>query len=139
MNPEILRSRFRDFVEDEGRFRKFIETCNRSARERGRLSFWQQELWDRFTRLVPEYATLDLTTVLNAFYVCHVHLVPLHRASIPIRKGLWCVDKAPNDDQGDPPPYSLQAALDSPAWGDSTHIDVDHCDECLAELRRRST
>ncbi|MGV3606286.1 MAG: hypothetical protein ACO1RA_07745 [Planctomycetaceae bacterium] len=33
-------------------------------------------------------------------------------------------------------PYSVPYALDSSAWGEATHISVDHCDECL-EWRNR--
>ena len=92
---EELRNRFRAFVNDEARFRKFIESCNETARQRGRLTFWQQELWNSFVDSNAEFATFEFSAIVDAFYVCHVHLTPLRRARIPIRKGLWCVTRVP--------------------------------------------
>jgi hypothetical protein len=136
MDRDCLLTAFRDYLNDDERFRAFIEACNRSGRKRGRLNFWQERLWDTFIGQFPEAAEMEVGEILDAFYVCHVHLVPLHPASIPIRKGLWCEYYMPTVNTfAKLAPYSLQYSLDSSAWGDATHIEVDHCDECVAVAR----
>lgn len=132
---EELRKRFREFVNEDARFRKFIETCNETARERGRLTFWQQELWESFTDSNAEFANLEFSAIVDAFYICHVHMTPLRRAEVSIRKGIWCETHTSEVEGqiGSDAPYSTTYALDSDAWGDATHITVDHCDECLAK------
>jgi len=136
--PEELRKLFREFVNDESKFRKFIETCNVTARQRGRLTYWQQQLWESFSKTHADVASLEFTSIVDAFYVCHVHMKPLHRVDIPIQKGLGCVTQAPEVEAriSCDAPYSMQSSLDSPAWGDATHITVDHCDECLAKRKQ---
>ncbi|GIW79458.1 MAG: hypothetical protein KatS3mg105_1265 [Gemmatales bacterium] len=138
VSPEELRKRFREFVNDEPRFRKFIEICNKTAREHGRLTFWQQELWESFTGSNPEFAHLGFSAIVDAFYVCHVHMTPLRRTEVPIRKGLWCETHTSEVESQivSDAPYSTTYALDSDAWINATHITVDHCDECLAKRRQ---
>ncbi len=133
-----LRKLFREFVNDDARFRRFIKTCNETARENGQLTFWQRELWESFADSNSRFANLEFSGIVDAFYVCHVHLTPLHRAEIPIQKGLWCVTGTSEVESqicGNAP-YSTQFALDSPTWGNVTHITVDHCNECLAKRRQ---
>lgn len=137
-DSEEMRSRFRAFVNNDSRFSKFIECCNDTARQRGRLTFWQQDLWNSFVKVNTEFANLEFPAIVNAFYVCHVHMAPLHRAAIPIRKGLWCITHTPEVEAeiSRDAPYSLTYSLDSPAWGDATQITVDHCDECLVRWKQ---
>lgn len=135
---EELRHQFRAFVNDDERFRKFIKSCNETARERGRLRFWQQELWESFTDSNTKFANLEISAVVNAFRVCHVHVTPLRRAEVPIRKGLWGETRTAEVEAQicRDAPYSLPYALDSTAWGDATHITIDHCDECLVKRKQ---
>ncbi|MDB5343991.1 MAG: hypothetical protein JWP89_2368 [Schlesneria sp.] len=135
---EELRQQFRIFVSDDVLFRKFVEFCNAKARQSGRLAFWQAELWNSFVAKNREAAVFADAAILEAFHVCHIHMLPLQSVEIPIQKGLWSVTRTPDIDAqiNREAPFSESYCLDSSAWGNATHVTVDHCDECVAERRR---
>ncbi|QDT20080.1 hypothetical protein [Gimesia chilikensis] len=84
-----LRERFRSFLNDDARYRKFITACNDLYSKDRELRYWQQPVWDLFIKEYPEYASLDAPAIRNAFHVCHVHLIPLKQVEVPIYKGVW--------------------------------------------------
>lgn len=137
MDPSQIRAQFRTFVNDEGRYRRFIHACN----NKGRLLYWQQRLWEAFVEKHFEFQAVSTVDLLDAFRVCHVHLTPLERVSIPIRKGLWCMTYSEKAAQWlvQHAPYSNTFALDSSAFGDATQILSDRRDECLAARLPRET
>lgn len=135
---EELRQQFRSFVNDDVLFRRFVELCNLKARRSGRLTFWQKELWNSFVRQNPNAASLNDAAILEAFHVCHIHMLTLHGVEIPIQKGLWDITNSPEYDAriSREAPFSESSCLDSQAWGDATHVVVDRCDECFSERKR---
>jgi hypothetical protein len=140
MADPSLFDRLRTFVNDDTRFRRFLESCNGRARRRGELTFSQERLWESFVAANPEFADSDFDTIVSTFAFCHVHLVPLQTVQIPIRKDLIDEYFAPEyESQLVNCPYSAQYVYDSPAWGDRTHIDSLHCDECIAFRQRIGT
>jgi hypothetical protein len=71
----------------EARYRKFVERGLR----RGRLAYWQEQEWGRFTDAHPEFAVSpdDLAVALR---VCHLHGDELRPATAEVIHG--CVDLA---------------------------------------------
>jgi len=135
---DSIRERFRIYLNDDVAFRKFIRTCNDRSKERGRLTYAQEEIWRSFVDSNPDLKVLSFEDILAIFYVCHIHLKPLHSVDIPIRKGLYCVTLTREYQNllWEEAYYSLPFALDSSAWGEATHIKDDHCEDCVARRRQ---
>ncbi|QDU02136.1 hypothetical protein V6x_18370 [Gimesia chilikensis] len=137
MQAEIhaaLRERFRSFLNDDARFRKFIRACNEFFYTSRELRYWQQQEWDIFIKEYPEYATLSVPAIRDAFHVCHVHLDPLKQVEVPIHKGVRDIYYAPEAERArsENAPYSQEFSLDSEYCGNRTHITTSCCDKCLA-------
>lgn len=136
-----LRERFRAFLNDDARYRKFIKVCNEPHAPHKGLSYWQQQEWAPFIKENPEYASLATPAIRNAFHVCHVHLTPLKLVQIPIQKETGystnhsTAAKAINEFA----PYSEHYSLSYRQLRTRTHITAIRCDECLKwkELHQR--
>ena len=137
MADSSLPETFRTFVDDDTKYRRFLEACNDRARQRGKLSISQERLWERFTIQNPSFAHLGTQEILDAFAICHVHLIRLRVARIPIRKGVRDIYYDPDYEKRlASVPYSTRFVTDSPAWGAEIHIEVFHCDDCLSKRRQ---
>ncbi len=62
-----LRQALAEFLGD-GQYRKFIERGMR----RGRLAFWQEQEWNRFSQAPPEFV-VSPDELAVALRVCHLH------------------------------------------------------------------
>jgi hypothetical protein len=71
MDTADLRTSFRAFA-GQDRYRKFVRTLNRQSRNRRRLLFWQEDLWDEFVAKAPGAPTSQ-GDILDAFRTCDVH------------------------------------------------------------------
>lgn len=71
MNSAELRASFRDFTGPD-RYRKFMRTLNWRCRRKGRLFFWQEELWGEFVAAVPEAPVVE-KIIFEVFCICDVH------------------------------------------------------------------
>jgi len=137
VDPATLRERFRGYLGDDARFRRFIASCNDRAGERRLLAWWQEQLWRAFTQAHPEYLNLDERAISAAFHVCYVHFTPLHRVRIPGRRGRCIADVHAVEDGHLVAPYAVPDTVDSRPDPDATYIEVYRCDECMAVLRNR--
>lgn len=128
-----MRDDFHTFVDDDAMYKHFVQTCNTTSREKERLTFQQEKLWQSFVDTHDEYAGLCFRDIIDAFYVCHVHGLPLSRGEVPICKDVWDFTRAKDIEAqvSQNAPYSASFVPDSPAWGDATHVTVDQCAECL--------
>ncbi len=75
MDTRELQASFRRFAGHE-RYRKFVRAINRACRSKGRLFFWQEQLWDEFAATIPDGLKTG-NEVMAAFRVCDVHDCPL--------------------------------------------------------------
>ncbi len=71
MNVTEMIALFRDFA-GRDRYRKFVRTLNRRSRKKGRLFFWQEELWGEFAANHPG-APMSKEAIMDAFRICDVH------------------------------------------------------------------
>ena len=126
MTPETIRQLFAGFCGAE-RYRRFVKTFNETARPRGRLCYWQEELWLSFVTNHPSLAPLSFDELLPIFRLCHVHLSPLTDRKIPIIKDLHCILRK---DDYEAFPYALEYSLDSPAFEGKNYLVVDDCEQC---------
>ncbi len=71
MNITETIALFRDFA---GRdcYREFVRTLNRRCRVKGRLFFWQEELWGEFAAN-NQGASMSQEAIMEAFRICDVH------------------------------------------------------------------
>lgn len=67
MTDAMLRQALSSFL-GEGRYREFV----RKSYRRGRLLYWQEREWARFTAAHPEMA-VDFASLQAALRVCHLH------------------------------------------------------------------
>ena len=75
MHAGELRATFRDFAGQDG-YRRFLRTLNRDSRRKGRLFFWQEQLWSEFVGHTPKAPT-DAENIMALFRICDVHDCPL--------------------------------------------------------------
>ncbi len=75
MDTRELRTSFQRFAGFD-RYTKFVRAVNRACRSKGRLFFWQEQLWDEFAATTPD-APRAGEQVMVAFSVCDVHDCPL--------------------------------------------------------------
>jgi hypothetical protein len=66
-----IRTAFRKFVGEE-RFRKFVRAVSQRYPEKGRLFFWQEQLWDKFVSTVAGVGA-GQDEIPRAFCICDVH------------------------------------------------------------------
>jgi hypothetical protein len=71
METAEIRTEFKRFAGAE-RFRKFVRFIGNECRGKGRLFFWQEQLWDEFTSKFAD-ARLSPAQILRVFCVCDVH------------------------------------------------------------------
>jgi hypothetical protein len=71
MDVNEVRTAFRKFAGEE-RFRKFVRAVSRRCPEKGRLFFWQEQLWGGFVSTVAGVGTHQ-DEILRAFRICDVH------------------------------------------------------------------
>jgi hypothetical protein len=81
-----LRQAFAVFLGDE-RFRKFV----RQGFHRGRLRYWQEQEWDRFTANHAEFA-VGMEELEVALRICELHGQELLPDTVEVLRG--CVDYA---------------------------------------------
>lgn len=79
MDTRELRALFRRFAGPD-RYSKFVRAVNRSCRRKGRLLFWQEQLWKEFAATNPE-TPRAFEQVMSTFSVCDVHDCPLQKPS----------------------------------------------------------
>jgi hypothetical protein len=127
-----IREKFETFC-GPTKFARFLESFNKTARKRGRLAFFQEELWFEFTKQCPEFGSLEFEQLVPIFRVCHVHKVPLFDQEVPIVRGLHDVYYSQHHDKAESElfPYAAEFVLDSPAFESMQAISVDRCNECL--------
>ncbi|MCC9608115.1 hypothetical protein LOC68_01615 [Blastopirellula sp. JC732] len=140
-NWQSIRELFRVFLGNDVAFRKFIQTCNTKSRESGRLTYAQEERWNSFTNANPEFKSLTFEEVVAAFHVCHIHLKPLRSVEVPIRKDVVSVSRTRESEAqiSQAAFYAIPFVVDSPAWGEATHLSVDHCEDCVRRRKQIET
>ena len=126
--------RFRSFINEESSFRTFIKTCNTRSRQGKGLTYSQSEIWGAFIVENAEFKEMSDSDVQKAFYVCHIHLKPLRKVNVPIRKGVSSISRTREAELliASEAYYSIPLMIDSSAWGASLDRSVDHCEECVS-------
>lgn len=71
MNALEIRSEFRRFAGEE-RYRKFVRAINRASRGKGRLLYWQEDLWAEFLSSCG-MNRLSSAEIIEFFSVCDIH------------------------------------------------------------------
>lgn len=71
MNALEMRSEFRRFAGEE-RYRKFVRAINRASRSKGRLLYWQEDLWAEFLSSCS-LNPLSSAEIIECFSVCDIH------------------------------------------------------------------
>ena len=118
------------------RYRRFVESFNRKARDRGRLAFWQQDVIAELSEDHPLLADMTVDDLVPAFRLCHVHLTPLVDFDVPIWRDVSDVYFAPEyeTERRDHFPYSPTFALGGPNRDGKSHVTLDQCPECVAAM-----
>lgn len=88
MTDAMLRQALSTFL-GEARYREFV----RKGFRRGRLLYWQEQEWARFTAAHPEMA-VDLASLETALRVCHLHGDELQPDLVDVIDA--CIDLSPS-------------------------------------------
>jgi hypothetical protein len=129
---DIVRQQFAEFV-DPDRLVKWYVAINDTNRLKGRLLFWQEELWADFVAAHEEYKSADFGTICNWFQYCHVHDERLTPKSVRINYGTFHFSKwylRQRDTH-----FPSAAVTYGPCWQCSeTHRDMFVCSQCDKEF-----
>jgi len=71
LDADKIKTAFREFAGDE-RYRKFVRAISQRCPEKGRLFFWQEQLWNEFSSAHPEDTTSQ-GEILRILRVCYIH------------------------------------------------------------------
>jgi hypothetical protein len=127
-NAEIA-SHFRAFCGEE-HFQKFLDKLQTTCREKGRLLFWQQDLWDAFVLHHKDYADLTFNYLANPIVACPVHGNPFQSDRVPIHYGLIRYSEAYREARDTRFPYSRKHVLGGCCVGEEQEYEVLYCPEC---------
>jgi hypothetical protein len=135
-----IRDKFETFC-GPSKFTQFLESFNKTARKRGRLTFFQEKLWDEFTKKCPEFRSLEFEKLIPIFRICHVHKVPLIDQEVPIVRGLHDVHYSPQYETAASElfPYAGEFVLNSPAFESKQSLTIDRCNECFRAMQEFET
>lgn len=128
MDAETLLAEFQSFVNDDAQFRQFVKFCAEFGQRSNRLRYWQEQTWNAFIQFAPHHESLTVDSVLEQFFVCHVHLTPLQVVTYHIDKK-WIITTVGNGTG--PTPYSYRHPFAEEESQHTQPILVIHCDECL--------
>jgi hypothetical protein len=70
MNVADIRKSFRCFA-GQDRYCKFVRTINQECQRKGRLFFWQEQLWREFVSKTD--GAINCEAIMAAFRICDVH------------------------------------------------------------------
>ena len=137
MDTGDLKSQFLRFAGAD-RYRKFVRTINRGCGSKGRLLFWQQDLWDTFVSAVPQ-ASENPVDVLTLFRFCDVHGHPLQPA--PRDQHLTEIRDTPEAEQANEAifPFAINTDLVCPECQVERERWIAANPELCRILRRRTT
>ena len=84
MSETEYREKFREFLNDDVRYRKFIVTINRTKDDR--LLFWQERVIEKFCQQysIASHSFIDLRRIFN---ICEVHGAPLENGKVKVFRG----------------------------------------------------
>ena len=134
MDNGELSSRFLAFCGRE-RFRKFVIQLNRECRGKGRLLFWQEELWAAFAETHQGEAPCSFVAVAEALRLCPVHDLPLRSEEVPVAHGLVRFLPGYVEAREERFPFANEAAYGGCCVGSRKSATVLFCDGCRRGLR----
>jgi hypothetical protein len=129
---QALATRFLAFCGRE-RFRRFVLQLIRGCRRKGRLMFWQEELWAAFAEIQPDGIPLSFEAISEALRVCPVHDQPLRSEDVPIVYGLIHFTQGHVQAREMWFPFANEVAYDGCCVGPQQRATVLFCDACRQE------
>jgi hypothetical protein len=127
MNSAEYRAKFKEFLGDEDRYKKFVATVNR-GRE-GRLLFWQERAVERFcsSNVIPVSSYEDLREL---FAVCELHGNKLENGTVKVFKGHVDYSQEYNKACQELFPNSYMSDINGPQemWG--KYLEIRYCQAC---------
>jgi len=85
--PNLVRETLWSLYGEE-RYCKFVDYINSRCDDRGRLLYWQEQLWAGVEEKLGIHIG-DYRDIAALFRVCHVHGVELQRETLPIIYGYF--------------------------------------------------
>lgn len=136
MEVEKFREALRRFAGNP-QYRKFVRTMTTKVKGTGKLLYWQEKLWKRFSEEYPEFADYVPQQLEEALNLCHLHLLDLKQENV---KAYYVRQTYPTDyikSRDLRFPYGNMVFFgDSNAKPKTPHRNVAFCEECRKELIR---
>ncbi len=129
MDAQLLRERFHSFLNDDATYRRFTKSCVDARSRCKRLRYWQETIWQGFVCAFPEYEVLTVQSIIQAFYVCHLHAIPLAPLRIHVPKKLYITTVSSGDENA---PYGYRHPFSMPESDETRQLELDVCERCLA-------
>jgi hypothetical protein len=132
---QVLASQFLAFCGPE-RFRKFVLQLHRECRSKGRLLFWQEQLWAEFAATEPGEIPFSVEGIAEALRLCPVHELPLESEEVPIVYGLVRFPPGYVQAREERFPFANEVAYGGCCVGPEERATVLLCEGCRREQRR---
>ena len=133
MDRQEIRSAFEEMCGPQV-YERFLQVFQATSRWKGRLLFWQEELWEQFCASRPQAPPAGFDALLELFDICPVHRVELQRDVVPRVYGTLVRDLAYERLERLHFPCARVMSY-GPCWrlpGDPSTAAVDYCTRCRA-------
>ena len=127
MDTLEFRQKFKLYLDDHERYRKFLALINRN--KENRLLFWQERLIEKFCEKysinLPDFSYLK-----QVFAICEIHETPLEQGKVKVFRGHLdysrkyekaCIENFPN---------SYLSEINGPKECHGMYIDIYFCPSC---------
>lgn len=129
LENEEVAAQFKIFCGEE-RYQKFLGKLTTTCKEKGRLLFWQQDLWDAFIREHIAYAHLTFAYLADPVVACPVHGSLFLSDRVPIEYGLIRYSAAYQEARNTLFPYAHTHVLGGCCVEEEKEWEVLYCPEC---------
>lgn len=132
MVPDQLVSDFAALVGAE-RFKKFVITLYSECRK-GRLLFWQQEIWDEFAAAFVGDEPISFQQIVELFRFCPVHQKRMQAEELPVD---YLEDYTNSISINSPSPFAGVSRYEGYTPASDEQFLAPYCEDCRREKDRR--
>lgn len=132
MDKLTVREKFGSLV-GESELKKFVMTLHNKSMAKGRLLFWQEEMWKPFAKELglPES---DLAEIRDLFLYCPVHTREFENDHVPVINGTFVRLKGEEEDF----PFANDFVL-GVCWEDGEKVvHVQFCPDCRVAKKSKT-
>lgn len=127
MNPSEFREKFKIYLDDVDRYRKFVRLLNRG--KENRLLYWQEKVMNSFCeKYTIEFPSSEHLKVI--FAICELHNEPLKHGTVKVFAGHIDYSREYDNACAEKFPNSYMSEINGPKELYGKYIDINFCSAC---------